>query len=236
MASSSAARVRQSNRTQQSVFSIGQVLSKLVGDFPDLTLSKLRFLEDQGLIIPERTPSGYRKFSSVDLERIRFILTLQRDNYLPLKVIRKHLHDLDQGIEPSIDLPGVSGSQNILSRTSTFTRDELITQTGASMMLFQEGVSYGLLPAAQMFGDDSVKILRSLVELQKTGIEPRHLRGYRAAVDREVGLIEVAVMPYSRRKDANSKAKAAELSRELSVQLENIRNVLLRNGIEKFNS
>lgn len=220
----------------KSVLSIGQVLAKLLPEFPDLTHSKLRFLEDQGLISPERTVSGYRKFSNDDIERIRFILTLQRDNYLPLKVIKKHLNDLDRGIEPEFDVPSLTDSQHIIYPTASLSRKELVEESGATTMLFQEAVSYGLLPAAQHFGDDSVRMLKSLVELQKYGIEPRHLRGYRAAMDREVGLIEVALLPLSRGKDATSKVKAAEVAKDLASHLDTVRSTLVKNGIQKLNN
>ena len=84
------------------LLSIGQVLAKVSPDFPDLTPSKLRFLEEQGLITPERTPSGYRKFSVEHVDRLRLILTMQRDHYLPLKVIRAHLEEIDAGNNPAL--------------------------------------------------------------------------------------------------------------------------------------
>ena len=84
------------------LLSIGQVLAKVSPDFPDLTPSKLRFLEEQGLITPERTPSGYRKFSVEHVDRLRLILTMQRDHYLPLKVIRTHLDEIDAGNTPAL--------------------------------------------------------------------------------------------------------------------------------------
>lgn len=217
------------------LLSIGQVLSKLNPEFPDLTPSKLRFLEERQLIAPARTDSGYRKFSATDMERLRFVLTMQRDHYLPLKVIRGYLDDLDAGRNP--ELPGgPQQAPTMLSTERKYTREELIREAGAHSTLLVDAVSASLIVAADVFGDDSVAVLRSLAELQRSGIEPRHLRGFRAAAERELGLIENALMPVARRKDASSRAKVAEMAREIAGQLEIVRSSLIRSAITKLDS
>lgn len=217
------------------LLSIGQVLAKLNPEFPDLTPSKLRFLEERQLITPARTESGYRKFSASDMERLRFVLTMQRDHYLPLKVIRGYLDDLDAGRSP--ELPGGAvQAPSMLSSERRFTRDELIREAGANSMLLGDAVSSSLIVASDVFGEDSLAVLRSLVELQRCGIEPRHLRGFRAASERELGLIENALMPVARRKDASSRAKAAEMAREIAGQLEIVRSSLIRTALTKLDS
>ena len=216
------------------LLSIGQVLARLTSDFPDLTPSKLRFLEERELIAPARTESGYRKFSGADVERLRFILTMQRDHYLPLKVIRDYLIELDAGREP--ELPGgttLSGP-SILSTERKFKRDELVREAGATTQLLGDAVSSSLLAASDVYGDDALTVLRSLVELQKSGIEPRHLRGFRAAAERELGLIESALIPVARRKDASSRAQAGELAREIAGQLEIVRSSLIRSALTRL--
>ena len=218
---------------QASLLSIGQVLAKLNPEFPDLTPSKLRFLEERSLITPARTDAGYRKFSTSDMERLRFVLTVQRDHYLPLKIIRGYLDDLDAGRTP--DLPGVNVS-SILSTERKLTRDELIREAGANAMLLNDAVSASLIVPADVFGEEALSVLRSLVELQRSGIEPRHLRGFRAAAERELGLIENALMPIARRKDASSRAKAAEMAREIAGQLEIVRSSLIRSALTKLDS
>jgi DNA-binding transcriptional MerR regulator len=215
------------------LLSIGQVLAKLNPEFPDLTPSKLRFLEERSLITPARTDAGYRKFSVTDMERLRFVLTMQRDHYLPLKIIRGYLDDLDAGRQP--DLPGVNVS-SILSTERKLTRDELIREAGANAMLLNDAVSASLILPADVFGEEALSVLRSLVELQRSGIEPRHLRGFRAAAERELGLIENALMPIARRKDASSRAKAAEMAREIAGQLEIVRSSLIRSALTKLDS
>ncbi len=216
------------------LLSIGQVLARLSPEFPDLSPSKLRFLEERHLVTPSRTESGYRKFSPTDLERLRLVLTMQRDYYLPLKVIRGYLDDLDAGREPQ--LPGgvtVSGP-SMLPSDRRLSREELIKEAGATPMLLGDAVTASLIVAAEHYGDDELAVLRALVELQRSGIEPRHLRGFRAAAERELGLIESALIPVARRKDASSRAKALDLAGEIAGQLEVVRSNLIRSALGKL--
>jgi DNA-binding transcriptional MerR regulator len=228
-----ASQARSSGAT--SLLSIGQVLAKLNPEFPDLTPSKLRFLEERQLVSPARTESGYRKFSSTDMDRLRFVLTMQRDHYLPLKVIRGYLAELDAGRTP--ELPGgATAAPSMLSSERKFSRDELIREAGANAMLLQDAISASLIMPADVFGEDVLAVLKSLVELQRSGIEPRHLRGFRAAAERELGLIENALMPVARRKDASSRARAAEMAREIAGQLEIVRSSLIRSALTRLDS
>jgi DNA-binding transcriptional MerR regulator len=216
------------------LLSIGQVLARLSPEFPDLSPSKLRFLEERHLVTPSRTESGYRKFSPTDLERLRLVLTMQRDYYLPLKVIRGYLEDLDAGREPV--LPGgvtVSGP-SMLPSDRRLSREELIKEAGATPMLLGDAVTASLIVAAEHYGDDELSVLKALVELQRSGIEPRHLRGFRAAAERELGLIESALIPVARRKDASSRAKALDMAREIAGQLEVVRSNLIRSALSRL--
>ena len=228
----SQARVPGSSTT---LLSIGQVLAKLNPEFPDLTPSKLRFLEERQLVSPARTESGYRKFSSTDMDRLRFVLTMQRDHYLPLKVIRGYLSEMDAGRTPELPGGGVPAA-SMLSSERRFSRDELIREAGANAMLLQDAISASLIMPADVFGEDVLAVLKSLVELQRSGIEPRHLRGFRAAAERELGLIENALMPVARRKDASSRARAAEMAREIAGQLEIVRSSLIRSALTRLDS
>lgn len=216
------------------LLSIGQVLARLNPEFPDLTPSKLRFLEERQLVSPARTESGYRKFSPADLERLRFVLSMQRDHYLPLKVIRGYLDDLDAGREPVLPGGVQVTAPSMLSSDRRLSREELIREAGANAMLLSDAVSASLIVPADHYGDDALAVLRSLVELQRSGIEPRHLRGFRAAAERELGLIESALIPVARRKDASSRAKAAELAREIAGQLEVVRSSLIRSALTRL--
>lgn len=214
------------------LLSIGQVLSRLTPEFPDLTPSKLRFLEEQGLVSPARTASGYRKFCAEDVERVRVILTVQRDQYLPLKVIRTYLADLDAGRAPLI--PGAPTLPNMLSTGRRLGRDELVREAGATQTLLQDAISASAIVPADVYGEEQLAVLRALVELQRCGIEPRHLRGMRAAAEREVGLVESALI--ARRGDTASRAQTAELARDLAAQLEVVRGSLIRAALTRLKS
>jgi DNA-binding transcriptional MerR regulator len=210
------------------------VLARLKPDFPDLSNSKLRFLEERQLVTPVRTESGYRKFSPDDVERLRFILGLQRDHYLPLKVIRQHLDDLDAG--RPVNLPTGAAPSSMLGGARRVSRDELMAESGATAALVDDAVGSSLIPAAEFFGDDSVKMMTALVELSKSGIEPRHLRALRAAAERELGLIESAVASSARRRDAAGRARVAEMAREISEQLEVVRSSLIRTALGRLDT
>ncbi|CAN5492048.1 MerR family transcriptional regulator [soil metagenome] len=214
--------------------SIGQVLARLSPEFPDLSPSKLRFLEERHLVTPSRTESGYRKFSPTDLERLRLVLTMQRDYYLPLKVIRGYLEDLDAGREPVLPGGVTVGGPSMLPSDRRLSRDELIKEAGATPMLLGDAVTASLIVATEHYGDDELAVLKALVELQRSGIEPRHLRGFRASAERELGLIESALIPVARRKDASSRAKALDMAREIAGHLEVVRSNLIRSALSRL--
>lgn len=217
--------------------SIGQVLHRLVNEYPELAPSKIRFLEEQGLVRPARTPSGYRKFSEDDVERIRTILALQRDHYLPLKVIGEYLEALDRGETPP--MPGatapapapVANGTSMLGSGGELSRDELQRRSGAPKELLEQAMAAGLLRRAQQYTECDVVLLSSLVELDRRGIGPRHLRPFRAAAQHEAGLIEQAVSASSRSKSAG-RARAEREADELAQHLESVRRALVRSTLD----
>lgn len=216
----------------RALLSIGQVLERLTPEFPDLSSSKLRFLEERGLVSPARTASGYRKFSPADVERLRAVLGMQRDHYLPLKVIKAYFADLDAGLEPT--LPGGVPAPSMLGDERRFHRDDLLRESGATPELLQQAISASLIAPADPYGEDALAVLGALVELARTGIEPRHLRGFRAAAEREIGLIETALVPIARRTDVSSKARTAELAREIAGQLDVVRGSIIRSSLARI--
>lgn len=215
------------------LLSIGQVLARLSPEFSDLTPSKLRFLEEQGLVSPSRTTSGYRKFSPSDVERLRMVLGMQRDHYLPLKVIKAYLDDVDAGVEPT--LPGGSRSpSSLLSTARRLSRDELAAEAGATPTLVSDAIATGFLQPAEYYGDDAVTVLKALVELGRSGIDPRHLRSVRTAAEREIALVETAVAPLLRRRDASGTARATEVAIDISAHIATVHASLMRSAIGRL--
>jgi DNA-binding transcriptional MerR regulator len=215
------------------LFTIGQVLSVLNPEFPDLSPSKLRFLEEQGLIEPQRTPAGYRKFSEQDVQRTRVILELQRDQYLPLRVIREYLEQLDAGKSPS--LPQLQSSVSKLQPKNPIklTKVALMSETGISAGLIQEAQTLTLI-AKEPFELSDLEIARAIVHLQRFGISPRHLRGLKASAEREIGIIEGVVAPVLGKNEAASKSRAAHYAQEIENQFATIRGELIKSVISKI--
>lgn len=207
------------------LLSIGQVLAALQDDFSDLTPSKLRFLEEQGLVTPERTKSGYRKFSQEHIERLRLILTLQRDHYLPLKVISEVLDELDAGRDPVIPGAAQRNASSVLTPKRVLSGEELRRVTGASSRFFGEAIAAGLLPAAEVFPHDAVAQLTALMKLAERGITPRHLRALCVAAERDAQLISQSV---SARGQKSGSPASFESSLELVGYLETVRSGVLR--------
>ncbi|TQS28538.1 MerR family transcriptional regulator [Microbispora sp. KK1-11] len=202
--------------------SIGEVLALLQGEFPDVTVSKIRFLEGEGLIEPQRSPSGYRKFTFNDVERLRYILRAQRDQYLPLRVIKDQLDE--QAARPHAVSDGAPPVR--------LSREELIEAAGIDEETLAEMESFGLVaPVARRYDGEALEVARSVGALARFGLQARHLRAVRAAVEREAGLIEQAVAPLLRRKAPGAIAEADETAREISGLLQELHNALLRGSV-----
>lgn len=222
------------NARSSKLFTIGRVLSILELDFPELSPSKLRFLEEQGLVTPQRTDSGYRKFTEDDIDRLRIVLELQRDQYLPLKVIRQYLDDLDAGKTPK--LPNSQEPKSLRTKPGKqFTELDLIAETAITPALIADAREVGLLGVAPFTAAD-VAIARSVVQLQRFGIAPRHLRGLKAAADREIGIIEGVVAPVLAKNETGSRSRAAHFAAEIESQFATIRAEIVRSVISKIDS
>ncbi|TQS39550.1 MerR family transcriptional regulator [Cryptosporangium phraense] len=206
--------------------SIGEVLAQLRPEFPDTTISKLRFLESEGLVEPERTPAGYRKYSSEDVARLRYVLAAQRDQYLPLRVIREHLQSMGGGVP--VQNPRALVEEEALPSAGDFSRPEIDVRLSRSDLLDRTGISdaqlkqiesYGLITArgAGWYDADGLAIAEAVARMAEFGLEPRHLRGYKTAADREVGLFEQVVAPVARQRGPEAKARAEETVRELAA-------------------
>jgi DNA-binding transcriptional MerR regulator len=223
--------------------SIGSVLAQLRTDFPDVTISKIRFLESEGLVQPERSAAGYRQFSPADVARLRYVLAAQRDHYLPLRVIKEHLDSMDRGgpeglSERRSDLnwprstPGWSETLDS-AETTRVTQEELLAVAGIGRAALAELEQFGLVrPGSAGFYDtDAVLVAKTARAMTDFGLEPRHLRSFRASADREVGLLAQIVTPMSRQRDPDARARADEVVRELAVLSLRLHALLVKIGL-----
>ncbi|MEU8245644.1 MerR family transcriptional regulator [Nonomuraea sp. NPDC048916] len=201
--------------------SIGEVLALLQGEFPDVTISKIRFLEGEGLIEPERSPSGYRKFTHLHVQQLRYILTEQRDHYLPLRVIK------DKMAEELGRPRAVQENREVL-----LSRAELLEAAGLDEETLAELEDYGLLAArARRYDQDALDVARSVGALARFGLHARHLRAVKAAAERESGLVEQAVAPILKRRAPGAIGEADEVARELTSLLLDLHAALVRAGV-----
>lgn len=229
--------------------SIGAVLGQLRPEFSDITISKIRFLEAEGLVEPERTSSGYRKFSREDLSRLRYVLSAQRDHYLPLRVIKDHLDAIDRGLEPPalgsggpkvpralVAAEGLPGSEAFLPEVSEIrlSRKELMDAAGLEPEQLDQLEQYGLLGprhGGSHYDGDALVVAKTVAEMARFGIEARHLRPFKAAAEREIGLVEQVVTPLVRQRSPEARARADEVSRELAALSVKLHATLVRAGL-----
>ncbi len=228
--------------------SIGEVLGQLRPDFSDITISKIRFLEAEGLVEPERTASGYRKFSREDLSRLRYVLTAQRDHYLPLRVIKEHLEAIDRGLEPPAlaaagpKVPRALVAAEGLPTAEAFSPDvseirlsrkELLSAAGLQPEQLDQLEQYGLLSArgGSHYDGDALVVAKTVAEMARFGIEARHLRPFKSAAEREIGLVEQVVTPLVRQRNPEARARAEEVARELAALSVKLHATLVRAGL-----
>jgi DNA-binding transcriptional MerR regulator len=269
----------------QAHVSIGDVLNQLRDEFPDVTISKIRFLESQGLLVPERTASGYRKFYAADVDRLRWILRQQKEHFLPLKVIKERLVELDRtggGLpdlapdapalfeEPKPPTPtrrgkasnaapapepepappaasvadvitddgalddvagattGVSMTRAELARAAELTDDQLVQLEDFGLIMPVHRARDRVL-----FDDDALEVARIAAAFMRHGVEPRHLRMYRAFADREVSLFEQVLLPFRRRRNPDAAERGEATLRELATLGRRLRTALLRQGVRR---
>lgn len=213
------------SRPRATTLSIGQVLSTLEAEFPDVSISKIRFLEAEGLIAPERAPSGYRRYADTDLDRLRYVLSVQREHYLPLKVIREHLDLMDRGmIPPTVGTlrAGQTASEGTPSEAQPpgpvsavppapkqplrLSRQDLLDASGLTEpALVELERTQIVLPkrGSTHYGRDALTLAIAARRMSEYGIDGRHLRAFKMSADREVGLVEQAIAPHVRRAGGN---------------------------------
>jgi DNA-binding transcriptional MerR regulator len=223
--------------------SIGEVLVSVKTEFPDITISKIRFLEAEGLIQPERTPSGYRKFYEKDVERLKHILRMQRDEYLPLKVIKDRLlkketgqdaaQEEDEGDRPSAEdeiaepPTGLQMSIEEMSAATSVEKERIKELEGFGLVC-----SHGPDGARYYDGDDYV-VLSILKDFFRYGIEPRHLTMYKHFEEREATFFESIVMPQLRQRNPDARRMAAQALTDLTKSSRKLKAALLRNNLRQ---
>lgn len=236
----------------RSTLTIGDVLAHLKVEFPDLTISKIRFLETEGLVQPERTPSGYRKFAAGDVARLRYVLSQQRDHYLPLRVIKEQLDAIDRGLVPpgaAADSPrtahvAVASIRDNAPTAEHFrpapaamrmSKDELCNAAGLRAEQLRELEQFGLVNARPggYYDDDALAVATIVADLARFGLEGRHLRAFRTAAEREVGLFAQVVGPTGRQRGGEAKARAEEKVRELAALSVRLHAALVQIGLRE---
>ncbi|MFI0943108.1 MerR family transcriptional regulator [Streptomyces sp. NPDC021020] len=229
--------------TDGALLSIGAVLGQLQDEFPEVTISKIRFLEAEGLVEPRRTPSGYRKFAADDVQRLAYVLRVQRDHYLPLRVIKELLEGLDRGeqpvlpalaaAEPAQEAPGGTAEALAAAHGPRLGREDFLAATGADEAELAQWESYGLVETAGEGGyeAEAVTIGRLIADLGRYGLEPRHLRAVKAAAEREAGLVEQLVAPLRRHRNPQTRRHAEATAEELAELSARLHAAMLRSAL-----
>jgi len=230
---------------------IGEVLALLHEDFPTISIPKIRFLEEKGLVTPERTPAGYRKFSHADVERLRYTLRLQRDHHQPLARILEILDAIDRGLEPPplVDLtptvPEVALSADGLPSPESFrrhddlrlSRRELLKIAEISEELLLQLEQFGLVVAhkgSSHYDSDALIVCTTARELAAFGLEPRHLRAFKTAADREVGLVEQVVATQRKATDPAAAARTEDTVSQLAALSVRLHATLVKTGLRRL--
>lgn len=226
--------------TSTKTMSIGVVLKKLSAEFPDITVSKIRFLESEGLISPQRTSSGYRRFTESDVERLRYILVTQRDNYTPLKVIREQLEAMDSGQVTAI--VSAASADPLISPESfrapvaiRLTDTDVAEQAQVSVEFVTDLVAYGLITPdpAGFFNADDVRVVQTSVALTEFGFDARQLKMLKTAALRQAGLIQQVTSPVAHSKKDTAQQQAEELSQQMSAMVVSLHATLLKNALRE---
>lgn len=229
---------------------IGEVLNRLKGEFEDITISKIRFLEAEGLISPDRTESGYRKFTPDDIERLRYVLRAQRDRYLPLKVIKDELARLDAGLPVDApaagagngDRPGAGDGGAVVGTEPDSDQPRLLAPAPTDVQLSKAELAaasglddadlaalrdHGMLGDGPNYDADDLTVAKLAAALLRSGLEVRHLRMYRQFAEREADLAEAMVAPLLRQRNPASRKAAVDHAEHLAMVGGQLHRVLL---------
>jgi len=221
------------------LLTIGSVVERLRAEFPDISVSKLRYLEEQGLVTPRRTKSGYRLYSQDDFARLVRVLSMQRDEYLPLKVIRRELERSPASPLPSVR-QGLRKTDLIaVGETREYTAEEVVQLTGADLELLAELEDYELVRARQVSGvrrysETDTGIVAAAAQLAQLGLRPKNLRVLKSGVDREIGLIEQVLLPALRAHRPERRREGLEQLDDMVRSATQLRELLLARGLRRL--
>jgi DNA-binding transcriptional MerR regulator len=221
---------------------IGAVCKLLAREFPDISISKIRYLEDQKLVSPRRTQGGYRLYSQTDVTRLRTILRLQRDEFLPLRVIRQELASGRAAGEEAASAEAEQRARRISLDSSSegvHTLDEIVEETGTDERLVRELEEHGLVRGNGRGGErsyDTIErdIVRAAVELTRYGVAPRNLRVFRTSAEREASLLEQVLGPALRSRNRERRKEAIETLESLAALVSHLQNLLLVRDLRKL--
>jgi DNA-binding transcriptional MerR regulator len=223
----------------EKLFTIGSVVERLRGEFPDISVSKLRYLEEQGLVTPRRTKSGYRLYSQDDFGRLVRVLGMQRDEYLPLKVIRRELERSPASALPSARQGLRKTDLLAMGEGREYTAEEIQQMTGANATLLSELEEFELVHARQVSGvrrytETDAGIVGAATQLAQLGLRPKNLRVVKSAVDREIGLIEQVLLPALKSNRQERRREGLEQLDDIVQATTQLRQLLLARGVRRL--
>ena len=242
------------SRARGKAMTIGAVCKALAQEFPDISISKIRYLEDQKLLAPRRTPGGYRLYSSGDVQRLRTILRLQRDEFLPLRVIRQELA-AGAGAEEEDGLPGDDGagadaaeaekrrrrrsSVSVRETGALYSLDDVVEDTRADPRMIAELEDYGVIRGEQRAGvkyydETEREIVRAVTELARYGVGGRNLRAFRTSADREAALLQQILAPALRSRNVQRRNEAIEALENLAAVTTHLKHLLLIRDLRRI--
>jgi DNA-binding transcriptional MerR regulator len=227
------------DRPRQKAVTIGAVCKALVQEFPDISISKIRYLEDQKLLTPRRTQGGYRLYTQTDIQRLRTILRLQRDEFLPLRVIRQELaggRSDDQEVTPPANDRRSGGLRRAMVADrepgAVYSLDDVVEETGADAKLVRELVEFGVIKGeirsgSRYFDETEREIVRAVSELARYGVGGRNLRVFRSSADREAQLLQSILAPALRSRNPQRRKEAVEALENLASVTTHLKHLLL---------
>jgi DNA-binding transcriptional MerR regulator len=228
---------------RQKPITIGTVCKSLAQEFPDISISKIRYLEDQKLLSPRRTPGGYRLYAAGDVARLRTILRLQRDEFLPLRVIRQELAAgrLDAGPPKAGGRPdgATRAAVTVRDRGATYSLEDVLEETGAEAGLVRELEEFGVIKGEPRSGtpyydETEREIVRAVTELARHGVAGRNLRVFRTSADREAALLQQILAPALRSRNPERRKEAIETLENLAAVATHLKHLLLIRDLRKI--